>query len=753
MSNESIGKFFGELGFKVDFTGLNLFERRLSKLTAKINNVGAQMQKALNVKPALAGQMAQLKSLQGISAKMSKAQAAAAKLTQATNQKAAQLGLVQAKTQAQNAKTQQTSALHALKMSHQQLRNQSANTQQLTQQQRLQRAAHQTQLSSMRVQRAMTTAQTRSAMSGGLGGLAGARASGFQMPAIGGFTGALSAAAGGVVALGLAALGAAAAMKTYVDAVVTAGQTQTGRISQFAAGYDVAGADPVKVQKQGREANYRFMGVADELGLDASSIGGDYTKNRTNLMDAGMSDSKAEKTLHGFLSFGKGTGMTSDAMKGVMNAMGQSLSKGQLMSEEWKSQIAEHLPGAGKLGGEAYQMVTGGKLTGEKATAALSEAMAKGLIKGDTVKKFYETVAQLMERDANRGGRLDIAKNNAESMTNRRANVSEQVLANAYTSNDGAMGKALIENSKAQIDLISKLGPIADKLAGLGTKGIEASTDLLRGVESLIPVIESWMNGVDGAGDKLESAMKSVTDGIKVFTDGFQETFRTLGIDKWIEKVGGLWDAMVRLNTALEPLKALIGLISGVAATLASMGLQVALMTLTGAINLLADGINYIAGKMGYVSQAEKANNAYNESHPNRLVDGSALKPSVMAPAPNSNVVLSQMANSPIVGGLLKLHESKAFERVQTYQSNANIMPMASATAGTTAAPSTTTITNDIKLGDINLTVTSTATNTADLMKDLGPQINQAVKEAAKQGVNEAQSRSGTAGILIKDVR
>ncbi|VVP91906.1 hypothetical protein PS914_03209 [Pseudomonas fluorescens] len=757
MSNESIGKFFGELGFKVDFSGINAFERRMKQLSHKINAVGKQMEKALNIKPNLANFTAQMKALQNMNGKMTKAQMAAAKFTLLANQKAAALGLTQAKVAAQNAKTQQNSAMHTLRMGQQQLRNQTANTQQLTQQQRLQQATHRTQLSSMRVNQAMNAAQTKRAMAGGLGGLAGSRALGFQMPALGGFAGALSAATGGAMALTAAMAAAAFAMKSYVDAVVKAGQTQTGRISQFAAGYDVAGADPVKVQKQGREANYRFMGVADELGLDASAIGADYTKNRTNLMDAGMSDSKAEKTLHGFLSFGKGTGMTSDAMKGVMNAMGQSLSKGQLMSEEWKSQIAEHLPGAGKLGGEAYQMVTGGKLTGEKATAALSDAMAKGLIKGDTVKKFYETVAQLMERDANRGGRLDIAKNNAESMTNRRANVSEQVLANAYTSNDGAMGKALIENSKAQIDLISKLGPIADKMAGLGTKGIEASTTLLRGIEQLIPAIESWMNGVDGAGVKLESAMKSVTDGIKVFTDGFESTFKTIGIDKWIEKVGGLWDAMVRLNTALEPLKALIGLIAGVAATLASMGLQVALTTLTGAINLLADGINYIAGKLGYVSQAEKANNAYNEAHPNRLVDGSALKPSVMAPVPNNNVVLSQMANSPIVGGLLKLHQDKIGERMNALSTG----PMTSAvTSGAVAgggtgvaAPSTTTITNDIKLGDINLTVTSTATNTADLMKDLGPQIQQAAKDAARQGVNEAQSKSGTAGILIKDVR
>lgn len=751
MSSETIGKFFGELGFKVDFTGLNLFEKRLAALTAKINNVGKQMQKALNVKPALAGQVSQLKALQTITAKMSKAQAAAARLTQATNQKAAQLGLVQAKTQAQNAKTQQTSAMHALKMSHQQLRNQSANTQHLTQQQRLQKATHQTQLSSMRVNRAMTAAQTRRSMAGGLGGLAGAKAHGFQMPALGGFAGALSAATGGAMALTAAMAAAAFAMKTFIDAAVTAGQTQQARIGNFAAIYDDGKNSKEQVQTKGKQANFRFLGVADELGLNANDLGMDYAKNVTTMRGVGLDEKRSETMMHGLLSYAKGTGISNDALKGVTKAMSQSLSKGKLSQEELRQQLAEHLPGSGAIAAEAYQKSTGGKLTGTDAMAALEAAITKG-VKGEANVKFWEAMTQIMERDANKGGRLDTAKSSAESQTNRRSNVTNQVLANAYTSDNGAMGKALIENSKAQIDLISKLGPIADKLAGFGTKSIEASTTLLRGIEELIPTIEGWLNGVDGAGDKLEAAMKSVTDGIKVFTDGFQETFRTLGIEQWTDKLAGLWDAMVRLNTALEPLKALIGLIAGVAATLASMGLQVALTTLTGAINILTDGINYIAGKMGYVSQAEKANTAYNEAHPNRLVDGSGLKPSVMAPVPTENVVLSQMANSPIVGGLLKLHESKVLDRLQgANMPPVGVMPIAAGTAS--AAPSTTTIANDIKLGDINLTVTSTATNTADLMKEVGPMVQQAVKDAAKQGVNEAQARSGTAGILVKDIR
>lgn len=744
MSSETIGKFFGELGFKVDFTGLNLFERRLKALTSKINNVGKQMQKALNVKPALAGQTAQLKALQNITAKMGKAQAAANNLALATQQKAAALGLTQAKVAAQNAKTQQASTLAALKASHQQLRNQSANTQHLTQQQRLQKATNQTQLSAMRVQRAM---------SGGLGGLAGARAAGIQMPTFSGFTGALSVAAGGAMALGLAALGAAAAMKSYVDAVTTAGQTQTGRISQFAAGYDVAGADPTKVQKQGKEANFRFLGVADELGLDASSIGADYTKNRTNLMDAGMSDSKAEKTLHGFLSFGKGTGMTSDAMKGVMNAMGQSLSKGQLMSEEWKSQIAEHLPGAGKLGGEAYQKVIGGKLTGEKATAALSDAMAKGLIKGDTVKKFYETVAQLMERDANRGGRLDVAKNNAESQTNRRTNVTSQVLANAYTSDNGAMGKALLENSKAQVEFISKLGPIAEKMAGLGTASIGAMTDLTKGMTDLVPAVGGMLTGMEAVGDKFTEAAKNVSDGVSIGAEQWIKSFKPEAFSTLGDKMGGMWDSIVKLTGSLDFVFAAIGALSGHLVNLAASFYGFALTPAITILSKIADILTYIGGKFGYVSQGEKDNTAYNEKHPNRLNEGSGLKPLVTAPAPSDNVVLSQMANSPIVGGLLKLHESKAFDRLQkANMPPVGVMPVDGGSSAA-AVPSTTTVTNDIKLGDINLTVTSTATNTADLMKEVGPMVQQAVKEAAKQGVNEAQAKSGTAGILVQDTR
>lgn len=774
MSTETIGQFFGQLGFKVDWTGLNQFERRMRQLSSEVNKIGRKLERSLNLKPTLGNYAAQLRSLQGLTAKMNKEQMQTAKFTLATEQARAKVAQAQAKAQNEVDKGKRAAQAFSLRAEQQMMRNQSAKTQAMYQQTRLQRAMHQTELASMRLQDRIqarlnpqprrnastggtgsyrvsrghaSPSLTRHAMAGGVGGMVGAHAGGFSMPGIGGFTSAVGAAAAGVVGLGVAAIGAAAAMHAFVNSIAEKGQQSNMRIAQLTAGYDDGKRSKQDATKLGRQANYRFLGVADELGLDAGQSGKDYAANRTNLMDAGMSDVRAEKTLHGFLAYAKGSGLDTQNVAGIMKAMGQSLSKGQLMSEEWKNQIAEHLPGAGKIGGEAYQKMTGGKLTGAAATAALTQAMAKGAIKGDDVKKFFETVAELLERDANRGGRLDLAKTSLESQKNRRNTLIQQVATNAYDKDDGAMGKALTANAVAQQNFIAALAPLVDKMSTVGTASIQSMTRLTDSVTQLIPAIDSWLNGFSGNTDKLEQAIKSNIDGLKAFTDGFQSTFASIGISQWGEKFGALGDALVRLNNALEPLKALIGVLAGTFATLAGMALDTALETLTGAVNALAAVLEWSAKKLGYESQAEKTNRLYNEAHPNRVVDGSGTKPLVMAPQASDSIIGSQMAMSPLVGGLLKLNENQAIDRLQASQSGAYVMASNQSQAAVNnqstvnqQAP-VTTINNDIKTGDMNVTIHSNATTTEGVLKDALPAIQQAAREAAKQGVLEAQGK------------
>lgn len=70
------------------------------------------------------------------------------------------------------------------------------------------------------------------------------------------------------------------------------------------------------------------------------------------------------------------------SMERAMLAIGQMWSKGRLMAEELNGQLAEAkgFSGAKAIIAESYQESIGGKLTGQKAEAALIDAMKKGLV-------------------------------------------------------------------------------------------------------------------------------------------------------------------------------------------------------------------------------------------------------------------------------------------------------------------------------------------------------------------------------------
>ncbi|WP_206212423.1 hypothetical protein, partial [Pseudomonas viridiflava] len=97
--------------------------------------------------------------------------------------------------------------------------------------------------------------------------------------------------------------------------------------------------------------------------------------------------------------------------------------KGQLYSEEWSGQIAEHLGAhANQYGAEAWQRASGGKLTGDAAEIAFSKDRQDRKIRGDTLVKFMTELGKVLDEHANDGGLLDKARQTQDSWDNRISN-------------------------------------------------------------------------------------------------------------------------------------------------------------------------------------------------------------------------------------------------------------------------------------------------------------------------------------------
>ena len=139
--------------------------------------------------------------------------------------------------------------------------------------------------------------------------------------------------------------------------------------------------------------------------------------------------------------------------------MGQMLSKGQVYSEELKSQFAEHMPGAMKIAAQAWAELNN-LPADEGSMKRLSKDMEDGKIAGAMVAPFIERMTSIMGSRANDGGRLDIIRQSGDAATARRENVMQQNLAGAWNANGGELKNAVQEFQGAAVPLLRELGPL-----------------------------------------------------------------------------------------------------------------------------------------------------------------------------------------------------------------------------------------------------------------------------------------------------
>jgi len=292
------------------------------------------------------------------------------------------------------------------------------------------------------------------------------------------------------IALGIlaaAAVGAGAAVNGMIQRgtdTVNTGDKTKATLGQFIA---TAGGN----EDEGAQLGNRFLNFANQIGIRYRDNADDYAKGLRGLKDGGMEVPQGEKLLNNFLSYSKANGLSDEHQKLALNAIQQALSKRQLMSEEWKSQLAERVNGLGKHGAIAYAELRGVKVDPNNDTQVgdaftkFSKDMQDAKIKGATLIKFLELLSGRLGKYANEGGLLDMQKTNHQSMTNRLDNEKLRNEIRSYTNEDAALPDARKKLDEQLIKLEQAYGPLEVGLGILSGKAMDAGTQLGKFGEAL----------------------------------------------------------------------------------------------------------------------------------------------------------------------------------------------------------------------------------------------------------------------------
>lgn len=558
MIDENLGELSATIGLKVDLKGFHQAKALLKQLEAQAKATG----KAINAafKNAGAGSAGQAAKNMVVAQKAQtqaqfQAQLQNAKFTKINNAnqvgalktqqqqvalqiKQAQLAAATQRTQAAAAKAQLQQ--HAQALGHQIQQSRLANLQQQHQIRAARAAAQQHAAARRAAGQANTPGHggPRSAHGGGLlgvgshaihrfggvGRFAGGVANGGAINGLEGLAGGLGRAAMGLGAVAGSALlvvaafaAIVAASSGFARAAERAANTRNQRLGQFQAVGD-------KTPENAQRMNNRFENFAQTEGLSTRELGADYSKI-VGALSSKVGVDKAADTAEGIFRYGKAQHLSNENMSKISLGMRQALGKGQLFSEEWTGQIAEHLGAhANEFGAEAWQKASGGKLTGDDALKAFGKDRQDRKISGDALTRFMMELGKTLDQHSNDGGLLDTARNTQDSWDNRIGNQYQANMASAFD-NTGlqstmpALYSSLVEFLKAIEPQFEALGRSSDTV-------LNAVTGMVKGLTALA----NWFNNGKSYFDPkfmkdFSSAMDELGTSFTTFYHTLKQTF------------------------------------------------------------------------------------------------------------------------------------------------------------------------------------------------------------------------------------
>lgn len=302
----------------------------------------------------------------------------------------------------------------------------------------------------------------------------------------------------------------------------------------------------------------RLSERSDYLGVNYKDTLPQFTKFMASSVPL-MGIDNSQSTFESFMQFGRTRGASKVSMNRALTAIGQMSAKGQVMAEELKGQLGD-AAGFGEVSqlfAEAYQIQTGGNLTGAKARAALMKAMQDGNVKTADV---LPLVTKLMN-DLSAGG-IEKARNSSTAQQARAENAisGRGGLLQTFSEGGGEEGfsrmwgsfatamkesKPAVESLTRGFNEISKYASFAMLLPQsfkrafegrdswvadvMGQMNAKIVYDLTTGVGELAKEISKTLGtAVDGWGMILQAFGPAITDFLRRMKDVFLYTFKIL---------------------------------------------------------------------------------------------------------------------------------------------------------------------------------------------------------------------------------
>ena len=236
------------------------------------------------------------------------------------------------------------------------------------------------------------------------------------------------------------------------------------------------------MERASEEMEY-LIGLSRKLGVFVGDMGNSFSQFAASAAHTSLTSQEVRDIFEGVASQARVLNLSAADTQGVFRALNQVMSKGTVMSEDFKNQMAERMAGAMQAGARAAKELG---ITTEATVPAFRKAMEEGkLISEEFLPEFSR---QLLE-SAKQGGALEKAMNNTGAAIGRfRTNV---FLANK-TFNEAGFDKGVRNLFNTMSDFIMKSDALWNMLgstAGFLANALRAPFEVLTDLSQMLGVV------------------------------------------------------------------------------------------------------------------------------------------------------------------------------------------------------------------------------------------------------------------------
>ncbi|MCV8540749.1 tape measure protein [Escherichia coli] len=270
--------------------------------------------------------------------------------------------------------------------------------------------------------------------------------------------------------------------------------------------------------------------LAQTTGLDIAELQSQFAGFGASAKES-MGIQGSEELFRNMIGYSRLMGRSEEEIKRALTALSQMASKGQIMSEELKGQLAEAVPGMVQV----FAKATG------KTEQELFDAMKKGALKSaDTLQKVTQ---ELNRQITAKGGWKAISESTQAQLGNLKNSWNTTLDSIFRGSEDG-----LQDFTRSLTTLLNALGGSGKSLGeSLGS----LMTDMSHGVDSLTDIsyrVRAFFDEVTLAYRSLNDTQKKIVDGL---SDGLIDGLKMLAVAVTAQKAANVAGGLLNLANAV----------------------------------------------------------------------------------------------------------------------------------------------------------------------------------------------------------